>query len=126
MTAPTDVVPLLDRGIPAGGHRGLYLAGPMTGRPDHGYAVFADAARKLRAQGYDVINPAELHDNNLSRAFDWYLRRDLSLLLTCSALALLPGWERSRGATLERNVAAGLGMPIYLYQFGTGRLEEIA
>lgn len=35
----------------------VYLAGPMTGKPDHGLPEFAQAAHKLRAAGYSVLNP---------------------------------------------------------------------
>ncbi len=37
----------------------VYLAGPMRGLPLFNFPAFADAAAKLRAQGYDVFSPAE-------------------------------------------------------------------
>jgi hypothetical protein len=38
------------------------------------------------------------------------MREALRLMLTADAVALLPGWEDSRGALLERHVAMQLGM----------------
>ena len=37
--------------------------------------------------------------------------RRIKRLMDCDILALLPGWERSRGANIERNLAITLGMP---------------
>ncbi len=96
----------------------IYIAGPMTGHPDFNYATFRNAAARLREAGHDVVNPAELHGNDFDRPFDYYLRRDLAALLTCEAIALLPDWPASRGATLERRVALGLDMPIFEYVAG--------
>lgn len=39
----------------------LYIAGPMTGLPDLDFPAFHEAAAKLRAQGHEVINPAEIN-----------------------------------------------------------------
>jgi hypothetical protein len=34
--------------------------------------------------------------------------------VTCDAIQLLPGWENSRGATLEHHIAVALGLQIIL------------
>lgn len=39
--------------------RVIYLAGPITGKPDYQFA-FDAAAFALRAQGWIVLNPVEL------------------------------------------------------------------
>ena len=64
------------------------------------------------AIGLDAVNPAELNPES-GMPWAWYLRRDLAALLGCDAVALLPGWQDSKGACLERHVAEQLGMPIY-------------
>lgn len=96
----------------------VYIAGPMTGYPEHNYPAFTVAAATLRAQGYDVVSPHELHDDDMTRPFDWYLRRDIAALVTCDAIALLPGWEHSRGAQLEYAVASGLDMDVHRFMAG--------
>jgi hypothetical protein len=90
----------------------IYLAGPMTGLPEHNFPAFHAEAARLRGLGYHVENPAE---HGVIDGFEWadYLRLDLQKLLTCEAIALLPGWVDSRGALLERHVAFQLGMPIF-------------
>lgn len=87
----------------------IYLAGPMTGLPELNFPAFHAEAARLRALGYDVVNPAEI---NLDPSATWEdcMRADIRELMTCGALALLPGSEGSRGAALELNIADHLGM----------------
>lgn len=92
----------------------IYLSGPMTGIPDFNFPAFNAAAESLRAQGFHVENPA---DHGVVDGAEWgdYLRHDIARLVTCEAIALLPGWERSRGARFEREIADRLNMrTIYL------------
>lgn len=37
----------------------IYLAGPMTGLPEHNFPAFHAEAARLRGLGYQVENPAE-------------------------------------------------------------------
>lgn len=90
----------------------LYIAGPMTGLPDFNYPAFADAAKRLRAAGFDVFSPAE---NGLPAEAPWneHLRVDLAYLVShCYAIATLPGWIKSKGAGLEVGVAISLDMDV--------------
>ena len=53
----------------------IYLSGCMTGCPDHNRPAFDAAAKRLRAQGHFVINPAELsalfgEDVEITEAFN--------------------------------------------------------
>jgi hypothetical protein len=87
----------------------VYLSGPMTGIADNNFPAFHQWAAKLRAEGFDVVSPAEIQE-----AGDWEacLRADLRELCTCEGLALMPGWETSRGAHLELHVAHRLGLRV--------------
>lgn len=97
----------------------VYIAGPMTGYPEHNFPAFHSAAEAWRAAGHTVISPAEMdgpepdHHKLAKVPWDWYLRRDLALLVTCDAVAMLDGWEDSQGASLERHVASKLNMAIF-------------
>lgn len=92
----------------------VYLAGPVTGVP--GYrAAFEHWARSLRASGYEVVSPVE-HDLD-ERSLSWvaWMRRGLRQLLDCDRIAVMPGWQGSRGARVEYCVAKVLNMrPIIL------------
>ncbi len=94
------------------GRKSVYIAGPMTGLPDLNFPAFHARAAELRALGYDVINPAEINpDSHMS----WRdcMRTDIAALVFCDAIDMLPGWENSRGATLEFDIANRLGLTIY-------------
>lgn len=89
-----------------------YIAGPMTGIPEFNYPAFNAVAAQLRAEGVEVVNPAEQDSGSTGKPWDFYMRLGLRGLLECDAVVLLPGWKASRGARLERLIAEELGMRI--------------
>jgi hypothetical protein len=103
----------------------VYIAGPMTGMIDLNFPAFHTAAAEYRKRGAFVINPAEINGGDAEIAqtekmsaeqyhAHWVkcLKKDISALLTCDTIVMLPGWSTSRGATLEHYVADVLGMTI--------------
>ncbi len=87
----------------------LYVAGPMSGLPEYNYPAFHKAAADLRAAGYEVLNPAE-NDRPLGDPWHAFMRDAIGLLIQCNGVALLDGWQDSRGARIEQNLARNLGM----------------
>lgn len=90
----------------------IYISGAMTGKPDLNYPAFNTMAAKLQANGAIVVNPAEQPEH---ASWEAYMRHDLRLLLDCTAIFMLEGWQFSRGALLEHQVATALGM-LVLYE----------
>jgi hypothetical protein len=85
----------------------------MTGQPEHNYPHFCSMADALRSLGYKVINPAELDGGDKTKPWVEYMARDLpKLIRDADAVAVLPGWEGSKGAKLEVGVARMLRMPV--------------
>ena len=104
--------PYVDREPPVQpANRRVYLAGPMTGLPELNYPAFNAAATDLRFRGWWVENPAALE---LPPCDNWrdYMRRGIGQMLSCDWVALLPGWERSRGARIEERLARDLGLRV--------------
>lgn len=91
--------------------RRIYIAGPMTGMPYMNFPAFNEAARHLRALGFEVVNPVDLNPDPGAEWVDC-MRADIKALVDCNAVALLPGWERSRGATLEFTIAQNLQLSV--------------
>lgn len=91
-----------------------YVSGPMTGIDNWNFPAFNAMARELRADGHEVINPAELDGDKDPSSLKWSdcLRRDISALMLCDTIAMLPGWSESRGAQLEHHVACELGFTV--------------
>lgn len=88
----------------------LYLSGPMTGHPEYNFPAFNEAARRLRALGFPVLNPADFGVRP-GLSYHDILFRDLEMLGRADILVQLEGWADSRGSTLESGVARDLGKP---------------
>lgn len=91
----------------------VYIAGPMTGYKNYNYDEFNKAAATWRQRGWKVYNPAETDNGSSGKARDYYLRHDLVSLSQAEAIAYLPGWEKSKGATMEDHIAKELGLARY-------------
>ena len=91
----------------------LYIAGPMTGLPEFNYPAFEAARLELQRAGYEVLCPTDSEQHNDTGApqtWDWYMRHAIRMVLDADGIALLPGWEQSRGAGVEVNLAFELGV----------------
>lgn len=94
----------------------VYLAGGMTGLPEHNFPLFHRAAGELRANGFSVGNPAENPFSEEGRPF--YMRLDIQHIIgtestdPVDAVVVLPDWHLSRGARLEVEIALQLAIPV--------------
>jgi hypothetical protein len=103
----------------------VYIAGPMTGYPKWNFPAFFEAERQLEELGYEVINPAHNDGATVQEALEsagpvdspnnlWsdYMKRDLPHVMNVDMICLLPGWQKSKGASLEVTVAKAIGLPL--------------
>lgn len=98
----------------------VYLSGPMSGYPEFNYPAFAEATARLREHGYSVYSPHERLTNEraptqteLRAAFADYSRY---ICLQADMVVVLPGWERSKGATTEVGLAVNCGLMVLRYE----------
>ncbi|CAN5834320.1 hypothetical protein BH11GEM2_BH11GEM2_40440 [soil metagenome] len=95
----------------------IYIAGPMRGYPEHNFPAFNQSAARFRSLGWFVENPvdigAALANNNPEVPGGEYLRADVRVICECSAIALLPAWERSTGARAEVALGISIGLTFY-------------
>lgn len=107
----------------------VYLAGPMRRIPLYNHPEFDAWARTWESGEWEVISPAEMDRQSgfdprtLPADFDWNglppnfdhkatMRRCCDAVLTCDAVAVLPGWRQSTGAKAEVALARSLGTPV--------------
>lgn len=99
----------------------VYLAGPMSSKPDFNFLAFFVAATQLRQKGHTVFNPAEedvkewgdIENVRAKANYRDCMRKDLNWIIDeAEAIALLPGWEESRGAVIEHKLACLLGLEV--------------
>lgn len=95
-----------------------YIAGAMRGLPENNFPAFHSAAQRLRAEGYEVFSPAERDLAEYGPSLAGFsiraaLRADTNWICTrADGVAMLPGWEKSRGAIAEHALAVALGLDI--------------
>ena len=82
----------------------IYLSCAMSGVPELNFPLFHSEAARLRALGYDVVNPAEINPD-ASKSWAECMRDDIKALCDCDAICMLKGWQKSKGAHLELHIA---------------------
>ncbi len=118
----------------------IYLAGPMTGIEYFNFPTFDTYEQVFRKLGYEVFNPAAHDRALLNKPLNWIpqesdsigpwikwgdnvadkvptlrdmLGADLAWIAEYAThIAMLPGWEKSRGANAEWALAKALDLNI--------------
>lgn len=108
----------------------IYLAGKMRGEPYFNCDAFIMWAQYLRSLGHTVFSPCEhtmsLYGNDIytknpegdeiKAGIDGRLvfSDDIDYIINeAEAIAMMPGWRKSKGARAEHAVAIAIGLPIY-------------
>lgn len=86
----------------------VYLSGPITGVPNY-WKAFEKAEENLRNLGYIVLSPAKLPQGMVNSQ---YMQINMAMIHAADAVYFLPGWENSRGATLERAYCEYIGKAV--------------
>lgn len=99
----------------------IYIAGPMTGKPELNRAEFEKAWRHIYDQS---VGPIDIIIPHYIGAFKKWTESTcvrtiaeelLKHLVICDAIYMLRGWQDSKGATAEHAVAKWIGLEI-IYQ----------
>lgn len=106
-----------------------YIAGPMRGVQRFNFDAFDYAKRDLEGAGFDVFSPRDNDADLLGKdytppadgqsegkiPFKTFMAKDLMQVCQSDCVFVLPGWEESKGATLEAHVAWQVDVPVYEY-----------
>lgn len=87
----------------------VYISGPITGVDFGNRFAFSCASNALELCGYEAVDPSKVQLDDEATWAD-YMRADLKLLLDCDYIYMLEGWEDSKGARIERELAENLGI----------------
>jgi len=119
----------------------IYVAGPMSGIKEFNFPAFHEATKALRANGWEVFNPAErdfeVHGTDISvgnetgsveeaaKEHGFSKRRALGddlawICANADAIYMLPGWVYSTGAAAEFATATALDIKSFF-----GNVEKV-
>lgn len=103
----------------------VYIAGKITGLPqEFVQKKFKEAQETLTKLGFIVYNPVNLV-NDFSTPWNIAMKICISTLIDCDAMVLLPCWQNSKGAKIERQLAEDLDILICNYsEFGLKVLKS--
>lgn len=101
----------------------LYISGPVTGIEDDNRLAFSWAQNRLMDAGYEAFTPHEIvepddtHETAMLLCVNELTERTQKpgasgIVPYYEGVALLPGWEQSEGARLEKAVAESCGIPV--------------
>jgi hypothetical protein len=101
----------------------VYIAGPVTGLPNNNREAFFARERELLESYKDektlkIINPAKIgiliDYENMARtrvpSWEYYMRACIKELCGATHITYLSGWQKSKGAKLEKMIAERLGI----------------
>lgn len=94
----------------------VYIAGPITGIENY-EENFKKRENELLRMGFKVINPVEkgrILEKSLGRQpkHEEYMQFLIPYVLNANSISLLNGWQQSKGAKIEYDVAMATGKTI--------------
>lgn len=93
----------------------IYIAGKVTGEPiAECTKKFRLAQKEIESMGFDGINPFEVV-MDFKATWQAAMKKCIKALVDCDAMVILPCWQDSKGAKIERKLAEDLGITIVNY-----------
>lgn len=91
----------------------VYISGKISDLPiELAKQKFAAAAQLVEQLGHEAVSPFSngLHDD---APWESHMVKDIEMLLGCDAIYMLPCWEDSKGARIEKHIAEVTNKAIY-------------
>jgi len=94
----------------------IYISGKISGLPiEEVKAKFQTAEDNINRMGNYPVNPLK---NGLYADATWWdhMSKDISMLLECDQILMLPCWKHSRGARIEHFIAREMGIQVVQFK----------
>ena len=96
----------------------IYISGAISHHDlEERKIAFKVAAEFCELCGFESVNPFDnpLWQSGVGEKSSWraHMRADLQMLLACDAICMMDGWEESKGAKLEHDIASTCGLTVY-------------
>ena len=97
----------------------VYISGPITPTDEMSTEQHVAAALKvfIRLTGEGIpsicVHLGAAFPSAYDLSYHTWMAYDLAVLGHCTHILMLPGWEKSKGAVLERTFAVGRHIPIF-------------
>lgn len=89
-----------------------YIAGPMSGEVSGNREAFFSAAHYMEERGDIALNPASLPAGLTEPQ---YMDICFAMMRAADTIVMLPGWQKSAGATAEYHYAVKIEMKVIFY-----------
>lgn len=112
-----------------------YISGPISGMENLNIESFNNAEIELKKLGFNTVNPHNIVkgnkevdllvmqmtetknpsviESNKREIWNICMKLDIKELLDCNCVAVLRGWQTSKGATVEILIAQKLGLKVF-------------
>jgi len=102
----------------------VYIAGPMRGYPQDNHAEFDRIEKLWKDAGHNPVSPAymaralgkerkEGEFDSTPKSMREVMIIDTVVICGCDGIALMKGWQKSKGATMELALAHSIGISVY-------------
>ena len=90
----------------------IYIAGKVTGEPIAECTMkFGQAQKEIESWGFEGINPLAVV-GDFQSSWESAMKKCIKALVDCDGMVILPCWQDSPGAKIERQLAEDLNITI--------------
>ncbi len=91
----------------------IYISGKITGlNITIAKYNFYSAQKHLLLKGLNPINPFDIVKYDEDKHWEDYMIECINVLFKCDSIFMLKNWQDSKGARIERHIAAEMGLKI--------------